>query len=1308
MAKRLKSIRRGIEYQDLVAAEAALEMVTAHESPPIWIALENRRGGTFDDVVVAYPGRVVWKQVKWAENPGSEPLTIDSLATGDSRTKPLIQAFAGSHVKITAQGSEFQLELITNRALDSEFQRFVSGTNSRIKPKLSAHQRTRLDSTWRALTALDAEQFGSFLGTLSFLVNSPDISRLERAIQQQLRLLHCRPDAFERLMRAIADWAKDDAKEHITRDDVEAILNPVTATPSNEFHLPADRVDRPEAKDEIARRVDQLSCGYLVVLGSPGAGKSTLLNTLYDREPVTQANDLIIYNCFTGTSDAFLRTRATAGNFARVLARSLYDLYPDFGPLFDPGPNAIEEILARVTTCERTKKLVVVVDGIDYARRFASPNGQNLFDHLPPRLPDNVVVIVSAQVAEQLPAHIRDTVGPTAVQIQSMDAVQVKGVLARHGIWDKAALRPHEMDDIVRDVLHITGGHALHVSYVARQLAAALANGTSLSSILHDMPPSGGDIERYYQTLFTRPNPTLARHALAVMAQSPCELTAAEVAALLTPSADARSVEDAIQEAAHLFEKTGSVYHFSHDSLRAFALAHLPHDQFPVHRQIRFLSNLPSDPRTGEHLLHLFAEHDPSATFLDQIDCEWLARQIAAGANTALLWEGLERLAVAECARHDWGRMAHWLSIKSCLEKAEFEGELHEATIVSAWLAMGDRGLVERYSFVASQFLSSVYPGPDLIDLLKESGHVDLAERLATQWLSRSTPDSHTIGPNPEFEHYIRHLARRSAPEEITALVGRQCDKAIELKQDLGISNAEREIERFAKLCAYDSLSAGDFDRVWAWLSLDPSPFGDQTLADLWLRFHLARGDLGGHKKDARAALSRIDDVELLADIHAAGLFPQEIRSALRRLPLPLLVASEVQWFALSHSGYIRDLYCDVRLCHDLAIEDRLRKIESAIHVQPNRIAHAFNSAIGTLARRLAASPSDWKAGIDQLARTLPDAHSHWDFDEINAAQFYVRSVGTLLRPAFEAANAAVEVSEFDTFVEEGLIPALRKARIGYESGPLSICDLLQRKSECRTTVLCLLHEVEASIDQSDKFKSGDLIELSARFARAGDLEAARQTLVSGIRAAFTYGYHKDTTINEFILAFEAVAPHLGERKAEVVQFIASVLCFLDRLTDARMISDAPAHFIAIICKVDIPTAAQVAMALQQSCRQLRSPLAPALRDHGLDVEAIRRALTLEAPTLDIGKLKEGQDARAYFVVGNHKLPTTKAQFQASVHELIESSRYATGLHHLRPIVESLVAQGQISQALAVFSEFQHALHQLVAVYPPFASASTG
>ena len=460
------------------------------------------------------------------------------------------------------------------------------------------------------------------------------------------------------------------------------------------------------------------------------------------------------------------------------------------------------------------------------------------------------------------------------------------------------------------------------------------------------------------------------------------------------------------------------------------------------------------------------------------------------------------------------------------------------------------------------------------------------------------------------------------------------------------------------------------------------------------------------NKEDVRRALRWISDVTLLADVYATALFNKDVLSALRRLPLPALAASRVDWLAQSDASHIRDLYCDVRLCRELKLETRLSQIESAIHVQQNRVAHAFNSALAAMAGHLAMSPTNWQAGIEPLSRSLSGLKIS-GHEEIYAAQYYVRSLGVFLRPVCEAANSAGEAAEFGAYVEQSLIPALNQARIGYESGPLSVCDLLQSQRVCGPAVLRILTQVEGSLNESDKFKSGDLIDLSTRFARAGDLEAARRVLVSGIRAAFTYGFRKDTTINSFILAFEAIAPHLGQRRSDVVPFIASVLAFLDRLTDARMISKAPAHFVAVVCKFDIPAAAKVATALQQSCRQLRSPIAPALRDHGLDVESVRRALIVEAPTLDIGDLKDGDDDRVYFVTDNHKLPTKPAQFRSSVHELIESSRYATGLLRLHEIVVSLVAQGQVAQAIDVFTEFEHAMHQLVAVYPPFANAPT-
>jgi len=681
MAKRLSSVRRGIQYQDLVAAEALLDMVFHDQDVPLWVMLENRAGGSFDDVVVGFPNRVVWKQVKWAANPGAEPLTIDSLTEVDSRRKKaLIANFAESYRQITQRGESIQLELITNRSADSEFQRLLTGTTSTIKTRLTKVQRQQLDSRWRSLTGLTTKDFATFLRTLRFLVNSPDCETRTRYVQRVLNQAGCGVDGFRRLMDAITQWSTDDTKERLVREDVEGVLGAgVPSVPGNEFQLPEKRVDRMETHQELVRRINALDCGYFVVLGSPGSGKSTILNTLRSESVLPATNDLIVYNCFTGTSDSFVRTRARADNFARFLATELYRLYTfQFGRLIDVEAGSVEKVLAKAANCVGDRRrLVLVIDGIDYAKRFSQSNVTGLFDTIPVSLPPNVLIVVSAQVVEQLPVHLQHLEQSRILRVPPLDSQKIHELLRQYGVIGNGHMQPHEEDDLCRQVMGITGGHALQVSYVARQLAQGMVRGMGLSNALSDIAPFDGDVEKYYQTILTRPHAALARQALSVMAQSPCELTAAEIAGLLTPPAESRQLEDALDEYAFLLQRTGRFLHFIHDSLRAYALKQLSTAGFDVVAQVAFLSQLDRDPRIGEHLLHLLAENGHSSTVLDKVDCDWVAEQIAAGANTSLIHEGLRDLALAAVERQDWHAVARWWGLKGFLELAEFEGELY-------------------------------------------------------------------------------------------------------------------------------------------------------------------------------------------------------------------------------------------------------------------------------------------------------------------------------------------------------------------------------------------------------------------------------------------------------------------------------------------------------------------------------------------------------------------------------------------------------------------------------------------------------
>lgn len=1308
MGKRLKSIRRGILYQDLVAAEAMLSMVTEADAPPVSVSLEDRAGGTFDDVVVRYADRAVYQQVKWAENPGAEPLTIDFLTSlNRSRRTPLIKSFADSYSLLQASGAAFRAELITNRAPDTELRAVLKGNNSGIKRRLTKSQRDRLETDWRSQTNLNKREFGDFLRSIAFLVNSPDISRLEKDLRRQLKLLHCSTDAFDKLMRAIQDWALDDTKDRITQADIEELLTPVSATPPNAFDLPENRVDRSELKAELGRRIDAAESGYIVVFGPPGSGKSTLLNTLHEGNSLSDGREVIVYNCFTGTSDQFVRTRALADNFARFLSRELSRQFFDFGRMFAPGPDSLDSILARLSRCLKRRKAVLVIDGLDYARRFASNHSRNLIDSLPINLPQGVICVVSAQVAEQLPEHLRNLARREALRVPLLDLAQVQQLIDNRDLPVRLKLNPVESENLARRILGRTSGHALLVNYAVRQVDVGTARGRTVTELVDDFPRCEGDVNSYYESIFSPPKSTLARDTLNVMAASPFELRAAEIAGILGNAIDERAVEDQLLSLSHLFEATNDTYHFQHDSLRAFALARHDRDVFSANSQIGFLLQQDDDPRAGEHLLHLIAEEGGPFPTLTEVDCGWLARQIAAGANTALLREGLEKLAVSALHHDDWRQMARWVALKSCLEKAEFEGELYEATLVDAWLAMGRTDIVERYIVVTSQYLSTVYPGPDLIDLLNTHEQGALASRVADYRLSQTIPSLERLGPNPEFERYVRHLAARMNPESIVTLVRKKAEEVLMTDPDPMLQTVDGHVENFAKVAAYECLSDGLLDRVDEWLRLKPRPFSEEVASDLTFRSFLVRRASDASTKVPDADLELIDDISLLAELYEYEEFHALVQEEIPAFNLSPLLSDNYEWYNTGTSAPIRRLYDDLFLSHCLGLKGRCEQIETTASRQSNQVARAFNRGLCSVAELLAENPKAWNETAEAVSQSCDALRRRYRLDVkgVQAAHFFVCSLGTYLEPIARSAKSSGEADGFGQWLVTGLLPTLKAAGFGYEGGLLSAADMLHSKSICPGIVLALLIETEKLFGESVSFKSGSLIDLSARFARAGDHPSAQRTLVAGVRAAFTYGYHKDTTINYFILAIEAVAEHVGDRFTKIVEFTTSLLLLLDNLTDGRMICGAPAHFIAVVAKVDVGLAARVASRLQSDCRQLGGAIAPAIKDHGLDVRSVRAKFKKLAPEVELGKVKQDEDARAYFVVDEAPLPSAPNERRAAIQDLVESRGYGVGLLRLTSVVQSLIAEGRVQDGVAVFDEIEKAMRTIVSTYPLPAAA---
>jgi hypothetical protein len=894
-----------------------------------------------------------------------------------------------------------------------------------------------------------------------------------------------------------------------------------------------------------------------------------------------------------------------------------------------------------------------------------------------------------------------------------LDELAVAALLEKHGVYASRQVAANDRLDIAWQVLRLTGGHALHVGYAAFQLAAAVREGNDLVEAVASIPSSNGDIDQYYRTLFAPPTATLARESLSIMASCPFDLSVAEVADLMQPKADVRAVEDALRPYFHLFQRIGGQYYFFHDSLRVFANLHVNGPRLPTQSQIAFLVHLQQDPRAGDHLLHLAAEGGDELIATDGIDCDWLSRQVAAGASISLLNEGLKLMALAALKRHDWAKMVHWWCLQACLQRAEFEGTFTEATLIDAWLSVKRLSLVERYLFVSGHFLSRVYPGPDILDLVEEHGESELAERLRSRQLGQPTPEIGELHLMDDFGHFVRHASRRLPANELLPLIRARVEKASE-GRDVNnmpmIRDPERMIARLVDTIIRECLAANDLDRVEEWLNVGPGEVSEPLRAEHFLRVRLLRRDLAANSARVKAAIEVVESLQVLEDLARGGGFDSEVRTAVTSFYLNALLRNQVHWLDRGQIASVtQDLLCDVTISSRLALQDRLNQIYDATASINCKAGKVFSLAIVRLVETVTLRPSEWRRGIEEFARAIRQlAGYRFSSDDIHAAQGFVGCLGTIIRAAAQCAKRFSAESEFAEVVESQLIPALVEGRVNYEAGHLSIIDMLQAEAICSDLSLRLLRTVEGWFTESVEFKAVPLIDLARRFARAGNSIGADRVLLSGVRAAFTYGYRKDTTLNDFLDAFNAVAPHLGtEQFRRTADFTANAILILDDLTDGRMLYYASSYFIAMTCRYDMTLAARIAQRLWTRCRQLRPTwILQAAEEHEVETTEIMTTFARIAPDVILTGSEDDSEQSDHYAP-RHEFVTSGTVFPASLNELVtalesslERSAYGSGFGGVAGLVKAFVSRGDTSLALAIFADFESALRQMVQAYP--------
>ena len=264
---------------------------------------------------------------------------------------------------------------------------------------------------WVALrnaTGLDGPNFLAFVATLELAFGIADQNDLfgHEGDPSQSDVRH----VAALLQRLVADRSRPvqlDRAELLERlgwTDRLRYRNPHT------FPIPTIYVANAAARDQLQRRLEELSGGYVALVGPAGSGKSTLLSSLqWPGERVAR------YYAFVPDSPDPISARGEAESFLHDLTLAL-----ERGglPRGGYGLDTRSQRLVLHHQLERAgerfrmhgQRTVVVVDGLDHVPREQTPS-RSMIEELPApsALPPGVFFVLGTQIASILPAAIRET-----------------------------------------------------------------------------------------------------------------------------------------------------------------------------------------------------------------------------------------------------------------------------------------------------------------------------------------------------------------------------------------------------------------------------------------------------------------------------------------------------------------------------------------------------------------------------------------------------------------------------------------------------------------------------------------------------------------------------------------------------------------------------------------------------------------------------------------------------------------------------------------------------------------------------------
>lgn len=541
------------------------------------ITLADPSAGIFDDLVVHTNGKVRATQIKSQRD-------ASYVSLGTELKGPLVRAMAKSWLELEQKFGVGTVRLryifagylstsdtslanasATGARHSAEFARFVSRED--LSPAIVQ------SSIWSAklaelegLSGLDAATFMRF-------VNDLDLKDERELQQNRIDVFPARERAKVEALRGLLPvliassvpgqkWSEQDLIDKL------GWRNRLSQHNVHVFPVPPDFQDNEATERKLLDGINQISSGYLALVGPPGTGKSTLLQRSIYSTPGYSVSRYLAFH----PDQRHGLGRAEAGEFLNDLIAEL-KTQGFYGSRFaeDNLSSSRTEFTKQLESASKRfrdtgRKTIIIVDGLDHVPREENPQ-ESFLAELPAAgaVPDGVIFLLGTQRLELPRLH------PTIVQqAKEPNRTVVIDPLSRSAVFALASAAG--LPDFVEreDLFDACQGHPLTTCYFIEALRVATSAGDA-TRILSHADGLGQSLQQIYERVWLKLGTAKSsQRALGVLARAEGALSPQQLAQASNDDA----VEDILKTAGFLLSHTanGRIAIF-HNSFRLFIAA---------------------------------------------------------------------------------------------------------------------------------------------------------------------------------------------------------------------------------------------------------------------------------------------------------------------------------------------------------------------------------------------------------------------------------------------------------------------------------------------------------------------------------------------------------------------------------------------------------------------------------------------------------------------------------------------------------------------------------------------------------------